>query len=177
LVSKNGADVSVNDLFGSSAGTGSVQRWVTKALNGRTVTPQALSPLATMTRVQPVFSKKNLVTQILVMFSGPVDPVEVQNAGLYHLVVAGKKGSFTAKNAKVIKLRSVAFNSSIDTVTLTPRKPFKLSKPVQLQVNGLAPSGLQDSNGRPIDGDHDGQSGGDAVAVLRNGGEPKRGRS
>src|SRR5262249_33814777 len=56
------------------------------------------------------------------------------------------------------------------TVTLTPRKPFKLSKPVQLRINGLAPSGMQDSSGRFIDGDHNGTAGGNAVAVLRPGG-------
>ena len=119
-----------------------------------------------MTGVRTVFNKKHLVTQILVTFSGPVDATEAQNTGCYRLAVAGKKGSFTAKNAKVITLKSAALNAANHTVTLTPTKPFKLSKPVQLQVNGLAPSGLQDNVGRLIDGNHDGQPGGDAVAVL-----------
>jgi hypothetical protein len=52
-------------------------------------------------------------------------------------------------------------------VTLTPKKPFALTKPVQVRVNRLAPSGLQDIEGRLIDGDHDGQPGGNAIAVLR----------
>jgi len=44
--------------------------------------------------------------------------------------------------------------------------PDSLTKPVQLQVNGLAPSGLQDSFGRLIDGDHNGTAGGNAIAIL-----------
>jgi hypothetical protein len=52
-------------------------------------------------------------------------------------------------------------------VTLTPIKPFALTKPVQLAVNGETPSGLQDSAGRLIDGNHDGLAGGNSVAVLR----------
>jgi hypothetical protein len=39
-----------------------------------------------------------------------------------------------------------------------------------LQVSGLPPSGLEDSHGRLIDGNYDGQPGGNAVSVLRNGG-------
>jgi hypothetical protein len=86
------------------------------------------------------------------------------------VTAAGKKGSFTAKNAKVIIIRSAAFNTANDSVTLTLKKPFKLSKPVQLQVNGLSPSGLEDSIGRLIDGNDDGEPGGDARAVLGRGG-------
>ena len=51
-------------------------------------------------------------------------------------------------------------------MALTPKKPFALTKPVQLLVNGLAPSGLQDSYGRYIDGDHNGTAGSNAIAIL-----------
>ena len=51
---------------------------------------------------------------------------------------------------------------------LITKKPFALTKPVQLLVNGLAPSGLEDSYGRLIDGDHNGQAGGNAIAILSN---------
>jgi hypothetical protein len=45
-----------------------------------------------------------------------------------------------------------------------------LRKPVQLVVSGSPPLGLTDDLGRPIDGRHDGQPGGNAVAVLQRGG-------
>jgi len=49
----------------------------------------------------------------------------------------GKKGSFTAKNAQVIKLKSAPYNPGNNMVTLTPKKPFALTKPVQLLVDGV----------------------------------------
>jgi uncharacterized protein YjdB len=126
-----------------------------------------LPPLVTVTSVSVVRNKKHLVTEIRVVFSGAVNPTGADNVATYRLAMPGKKGSFTAKNAKVIKLKSAVFNSSLATVTLTPKKPFALTKPVQLVVNGLPPTGLEDSVGRLIDGNHDGQAGGSAVAVLR----------
>jgi len=65
-----------------------------------------------------------------------------------------------------IDLRSAVYSPSTNMVALTPKKPFALTKPVQLQINGLAPSGLQDSYGRLIDGDHNGTAGGNAIAIL-----------
>ena len=124
----------------------------------------------TLTQVQPVFNKKHLVTEILVTFSGAVDATEAQETGIYRLVTPGKHGSFTAKNAGSIKLRSAVYDAASDTVTLTPKKAFSLSKPVELTINGNPPSGLQDTFGRLIDGDDDGTPGGNAAAVLRRSG-------
>src|SRR5207248_1693725 len=97
-----------------------------------------------------------------ISFSGDLDAAEAQQLGVYRLTTAGKHGSFTTKNAKVIKLRLAVYHGANDTVALTPSKPFKLSKPVQLQVNGQPPGGLEDSLGRLIDGNHDGHPGGNA---------------
>jgi hypothetical protein len=113
-----------------------------------------------------VTNKKHQVTEVLVTFSGAVNAAEADNPAIYRLAMPGKKGSYTAKNAKVIKLKSAAFNAATTTVTLIPKKPFAVTKPVQLQVNGLPPSGLQDSTGRYIDGDHNGTAGGNAIAVI-----------
>jgi hypothetical protein len=123
-------------------------------------------PLVTMSNVQEVFNKKHQVTQIIVDFSGPVNAGQADAVATYHLTTAGKHGSFTAKNARTIALASAVYNVSTDSVTLVARKPFGLTKPVQLRVAGLLPSGLTDVLGRLIDGNHDGQAGGDAVAVL-----------
>ena len=101
------------------------------------------------------------------MFSGAVNASEAdQTTGIYRLATPGKKGSYTAKNAGIINLRSAVYARSTNMVVLTPKKPFALTKPVQLQINGLAPSVLQDSYGRLIDGDHNGTAGGNAIAIL-----------
>jgi hypothetical protein len=139
-----------------------------------TFVPGSLSvtnpPLVMMTHVQPMFNKKHQVTQILVTFSGALDGAEADSLGTYRLTAPGKKGSFTAKNAKLIALRSAAYDAARNQVTLSLLKPYALTKPVQLRIVGEPPSGLEDSFGRLIDGNHDGQPGGDAVALLGRGG-------
>jgi hypothetical protein len=106
------------------------------------------------------------LTQIKVDFSAALNVTEATSLASYRLATAGKRGSFTAKNAKVIPLKTAEYDPALGEVTLVPRKPFKLTKPVQLRVDGGSPAGLHDSSGRLIDGNHDGQPGGNAVAVL-----------
>jgi hypothetical protein len=124
----------------------------------------------TLSNVQVVTNKKHQVTGIVVDFSGGLNAAVAQATGIYRLVMAGKRGSFTAKNARVIKLKAASYNAANDTVTLVPRKPFALTKKVQLQVDGVPPSGLEDSLGRFIDGAHHGQAGSNAVVILSRGG-------
>jgi len=126
--------------------------------------------LVTMTKVRLVMNTKQQVTQVLITFSGAVNAREAGNVATYHLATPGKGGSYTAKNAGIIKLKSAVYNPKSDTVTLTPTKPFALTKPVQLLVYGTGPNGLQDSHGRLIDGDHNGTAGGNATVILSEGG-------
>ena len=121
----------------------------------------------TVTNVRLVLNKRRLVTQIIVSFSGAVNVNEADAVATYRLATAGKNGSFDARNAGIIKLKSAALAGSTNTVTLTPKKAFALSKTVQFRINGLPRTGLQDSLGRLIDGDHNGQPGGNAIALLK----------
>ena len=133
--------------------------------------PHATStPLVTVTGVQDVTNKKHHVTEILVTFSGAVNASEAQDLSIYHLATPGKHGSYTVKNAKVIKLRSAVYDGADDTVTLFAMKPFALSKPVQIRIDGGAPLGLQDIEGRYIDGADNGGSGSNTIVVLSRGG-------
>jgi subtilisin-like proprotein convertase family protein len=133
-----------------------------------TPTPTA-APLVTVSNVQFV-TKRHKVKEILITFSGAVNGAEALNTGIYQLIMAGKHGSFTARNARSIRIGSASFAAASNTVALFPRKPFVLHKPVELVVNGAPPMGLQDGHGRLIDGDRNGQPGGNAVAVLSRGG-------
>ena len=124
----------------------------------------ANAPPVVVTKVEPVLNRRHLVTEILVAFSGPVDGAEAQDVGIYRLTIAGARGSFTAKKARNVKIRSAIYQVATNTVTLNLTKRIPLSKPVQLQVDGQPPSGLQVSLGGFIDG------GRNVVAVLRRGG-------
>jgi cyclophilin family peptidyl-prolyl cis-trans isomerase len=128
------------------------------------------TPLVTVTGIQLEENRKRQVDEILVTLSGPVDASEADSTATYHLTTAGKKGSFTAKDASIIRLSSASYDAANDTIALIPKKPFALSKKVQLVVYGGPPSGLQDSQGRYIDGNDDGQAGGNVVRILSRSG-------
>ncbi len=145
---------------------GLIQPTPTSAQTSITVINPPPPPLVTLVSVVDKTNKKHQVTEIFVTFSGAVNPGEAQSLTTYRLATPGKKGSFTAKNAGIIKLNSATYNAASKTVALIPKKPFALTKPVQLLIDGVAPSGLQDSLGRYIDGDHNGTAGGNAVAVI-----------
>ncbi len=110
------------------------------------------------------------MTEVLLTFSGPVNSTEADQIGTYRLATPGKGGSYTAKNAGIIKLNLAVYTGATDTVALMPVKPFALTKPVQLLVYGTGARRLQDSYRRPIDGDHNGVAGGNAIAILSKGG-------
>ena len=123
-------------------------------------------PLVTTTGVQDMMNKKHQVTEVLVTFSGPVNAAEAGSISTYHLATPGKKGSFAAKNAGTIKLKSAMYTAASHEVALIPKKSFALTKPVQVLVYGTPPSGLQDTDGRYIDGADNGQAGSNAAAIL-----------
>ena len=125
--------------------------------------PSSSAAPVTVTGVHEVLNKRHMVTQIDVFFSGAVSSSEATNAAIYRLASAGKRGSFTARNSLIHKLRSAVYDAALNEVILTPKKPFALAKPVQLMVNG---TGLQDSTGQFIDGANNGVAGSNALAVL-----------
>jgi hypothetical protein len=128
-------------------------------------------PPVTLTNVETIVTRRK-VSQIVLTFSSSLDADLAVDRSLYRLVSAGNGGLFAGKNATVIKVSNAQYfaASAPDTVTLIPRVPFTLRKPVELTINGLPPSGLQDSEGRFIDGNGDGQPGSKAVAVLSKNG-------
>jgi hypothetical protein len=122
--------------------------------------------LVTLKRVKVVTNQNHQVTEVLVIFSGAVKTAEAVRIGTYRLATAGKLGSYTAKDASVIKLKSAVYSGSTITVRLTPLRPFIISKPVQLVVYGTGHTALHDSLSRLIDGDHNAKAGGNAIAIL-----------
>ncbi len=105
-------------------------------------------------------SKKHKSAEVIVIqFSGNLDSSNAQNPGNYTLSTAAKGKK---KKSKPVGLSSAAYNASTYAVTLTPGKqPLKF--PLQLT---LAAAGLLDPSGQPIDGNDDGQPGGNFVTTL-----------
>jgi hypothetical protein len=119
--------------------------------------------------VTPVFRKKRRVAAVMIRFSGPVDAAQAASVAEYRLATAGKKGSFNAKNARIIALKSASYDGATFTVTLIPAKPFVLRKPVGVRVGGQAHPGIYDSFGRLIADGPQGTPDAEAKAVLSRG--------
>ncbi len=127
----------------------------------------SLPPPVTIQNVQLGQNRRNEVTNIQVTFSEPVNSAQADEQATYRLVAAGKGGSFTARNARVIKPSSIVYSVTDNTATLTLKKPLKLTKALQLTVQGTGTSGLVDSIGRYIDGANNGQPGSNAVIAIK----------
>jgi hypothetical protein len=126
-------------------------------------------PLVTMGSVTTKKNSKGKVTGIVIGLSGAVNKAEAQATTTYELIVAGAGGSFTGKGTKRVKINSAVYNSANNSVKLSTAA-FGLGKNVELVVLGGGANGLQDAEGRYIDGNHDGVAGGNAVAVIKKSG-------
>ena len=119
-------------------------------------------PLVTVLGAYPLSNRKGIVTGITLAVSAPLDPASASNVVNYRLVQAGRGSRFHPKDSKKLPFRSAIYGPGTLTITLTPRGRFTLSKPVRLTV-----SGLFDASGRAVDGDRDGQPGGELITGLR----------
>jgi hypothetical protein len=131
--------------------------------------PHPPPPLVTVTNVQVKtvhLTKRKTVTDILVTLSGAVDTLDADSLVNYHLAAPGK-GKKSRTYNKVIRLSSAVYDETTHRVTLLVNGKLALTPPRQLRVTS---SGLLDATGRLLDGNHDGQPGGDYVALLSKGG-------
>jgi hypothetical protein len=108
-------------------------------------------------------SKKKTANVVVVSFSGALQQAAAQNLSEYHLVTAGKDKKLGTPDDKPARLVSAVYNATAHTVTLT--RGGKLPKQA-LQLT-ITASGLLDSQGRPIDGNKDGQPGGNFQTTFR----------
>ena len=151
------------------------QASITGILDVRVTAPTSAGPpLVTVTNTglgtPPNGNPRVQEQNIVIHFNGVLNAAEADHVGTYRLVAAGKRGSFAATNARSITLAWAWYDQATNIVVLRARKPFSLIRPLQLTIHGTGPSGLQDAEGRLIDGDRNGQPGGDAVLVITSNG-------
>jgi hypothetical protein len=130
------------------------------------IPPPAADPAVTWTVMFVWTNRKQQVREVDVLFSGALDLAQASKVGFYRLKFPGPHGSFNSPFAKIIPLRSAHYEAADDSVTLTPRKPFDLTKVFQLRIDGRRGSGLKDASGRLIDGNNNGKPGGNLEVVL-----------
>ena len=77
------------------------------------ITVDRLAPLSpvTVTGVSDVLNNKNQVTQIVIDFSGPVNASQAEKRCIYRLAFRGSNGSYTAKNALVVRFKKPLYSA------------------------------------------------------------------
>ena len=101
-------------------------------------------------------------TGLVIQFSGHSTQLSAKPSA-YHLLLGTVKKGRTTYN-KNVPLSSAIYSAAANTLTLIPKTKLNLAKPQQLRITA---SLLADSFGRPMDGDGDGQPGGDFTANLK----------
>ena len=120
-----------------------------------TVLPAAAPTITNLLRT----GYHNQPTQYLVTFSGPLDPTRAQDLSNYVLVSTGRDGQLGTPDDRVIPLQSASYSTSANAVILSAGRPLALRQYYGLMVRGN--HGLTSLSGTPIDGNADGQPGGD----------------
>jgi glucose/arabinose dehydrogenase len=111
--------------------------------------------------------RRGTVSSVTLSFSGPLDPSSARSRTSYWLVLPGRDRVFGTRDDRRYRFRSDAYSASSGTVTLVPS--VRITSRQTFQVIAVASGSgamIRDSYGRPIDGNRDGQPGGDFVATF-----------
>ena len=103
-------------------------------------------------------------TALVVRFDEALDANAARSLGAYTLTTLPQGKTH---RSKLITLAQSSYDPLTHTVTLTPRKKLPAGTTLQLRIHAAA---LTDALGRPLDGNRDGQPGGDFVATVSKGG-------
>ena len=100
-------------------------------------------------------------TTLVLTFSAALDPTSAQALSNYTLVVLVHGG-----RRLPLRLVGALYDPATNAVTLRPARRLPLRLRHELVVSGTPPGGVRDATGRLIDGDGDGQPGGDFVRAF-----------
>jgi hypothetical protein len=106
-------------------------------------------------------------TRLSLAFNEELDPMRANNTANYNFVLPGRDRRFGTRDDQFIPVRSAAYDSATQTVTLLPSRRIRLNELYQIQVNGTTALGVSDLVGNRLDGDGDSRPGGDYSVRFR----------
>jgi hypothetical protein len=96
-----------------------------------------------------------------------LDPATAADPAAYWLVLPGRNHRSGTRHDRLIRGRAVSYDAATHTVTLTPKASLSSRRAIQVVVSGsMSGAAVRDVWGRPIDGDRDGQPGGNAEVAV-----------
>jgi hypothetical protein len=108
--------------------------------------------------------RHSAVEQVVVDFSGPMDPISAANVASYTVRRAGKDKLFGTKDDVILGVSRAIYDATAHRTTLTLAHPFGRRDVLQLVARG---SRIRGSGSQALDGNNDGYAGGDFVGVVR----------
>ena len=98
----------------------------------------------------------------MLTFSEPLDPARAQDLGNYRLILIAHGGRLHLP----VRLTAAVYDAASQTVTLHPARLLPLRFRYMLTVNGTSPTGVTGPSGVLLDGNGDGQPGGNYVRTF-----------
>jgi cyclophilin family peptidyl-prolyl cis-trans isomerase len=124
--------------------------------------PLPTPPLVRIVSAALIQNSRKAVTGLTLTLDGPIDEAGATEPANYRIVTsAGRDRKFGTPDDGLKRARRVSFDAATGTIRLVPAGPLNLRGRIELRVQGL-----RDRLGRPIDGDRNGQEGGEFVALL-----------
>lgn len=136
-----------------------------------------------MARPVPVIAQEFVgtveqITSVVLTFDRALDPASAQNPAAFRMIEKFRKddsdgGFFDGEDdsdvdSDRIRIESAAYDPAANTVTLTPRNAFDLSRHFTvIVVRGRGPNAVLEAGGAELDGDGNGRPGGDAVLRFK----------
>ncbi|WP_161602096.1 putative Ig domain-containing protein [Tautonia marina] len=104
-------------------------------------------------------------TLLVLSFDQALDAASAENRSAYRLIHPGRDGQAQTADDRVIPIRDARYDPANRTVTLQTMTLLPLHARHVLVVDG-GPAGVRDTTGNLLDGDGDGQGGGDHVVAF-----------
>ena len=124
------------------------------------ITPAPMRVLGVSIQSIRLGKTKKTTQVIVIQFSGSLNAGDAQNAGDYSVATIS---SNKKQKSKAVALSQANYNPANNTVRLVTRKPLVLNPSLKVTFNAAA---LLNAPAAPLDGNHDGQSGGNCVFTL-----------
>ncbi len=105
-------------------------------------------------------------TTLVVRFDDLLDAESAANRANYRLLAKGRDGRFGTNDDILLKLQSVVYDATAQTVTLTPFKRLPLAQQFRLVARGVSAKGITDESGTPLDGKGNGSNGSNYSTVI-----------
>ncbi|MFO0893156.1 MAG: hypothetical protein U0790_28965, partial [Isosphaeraceae bacterium] len=118
---------------------------------------------------------RGAVRNVSLSFDGPIDAAAARSRNSYWMVMPGRDRRLGTRDDRRSRFRAVGYNVATNTATLTPASRITARQAFAVIASGSGSRGiLVDIYNRPIDGDRDGQPGGDSFVSFGPGSPSRR---